>query len=396
MKSSFQGFPKPSNKPSFTGFIKAAKDSLFKFIALTAVTVVGSAYDTSGNGGRKVVVLPNGWLVSIAYVSGTGYICYKSSNFGITWSALCHMDSASFSTGGSLTSFGTNVYALMPYGASIVYCTRFDATTVTNIDIFPTAASVGVDTGQTALGTTSIKADSTGVLYGTWASKNATFPNSFNIRYSKSTDGGATWAAVTQITTINTAGVHILNPSIVISGTNIVIATEGQGVGNRAIFAYVFVASWSAKTVYTGEPDAQANPCGLVKQSGSNIGRMWTGWHGLDGTDTAKQNVRANWSDDNGATWNTGFKLTSGNTVDRKNVTLSESQNGDVYAIYDDNGTLTYQVCLDGTTTFVNTTVIQTGTNPSALERGVVFLKPLIAYMDASIVKFNGTYRVKG
>jgi len=85
-------------------------------------------------------------------------------------------------------------------------------------------------------------------------------------------------------------------------------------------------------------------------------------------------------------------KITTGNTVDRKNVSLTEDSSGNVYAVYEDDGTLVYQVCTDGTTTFGGLTSIGTGTNASSLDNssGLSFTKPLVIYMSANVVKFFG------
>jgi len=365
----------------------------------TPTTVVNSAYDTSGNGGRKLVRLSNGWLVCAMYDSPNNSTkFYVSKDNGATWSQLCMLNGQF--NGFSITSYGTKVHMIASYQGAVATnrSLSFDATTVTNIDMV--GSTVIIDSGQTMMGANSITIDSLGNLHACWSSKNSTYPNSFNLRFSKSVDGGATWSAVTQVTNANTSTLNWVNPCIVIRNNLPIIIFEQQMSGSYAINCNYFNGTtWLTASNGTGIQlvqlaYTQSDPSSIVKKYGSNIGRIWTAWHGLDSTDTTKQNVRVNYSDDSGTIWNTATKITTGNTVDRKNVSLTEDTSGNVYAVYEDNGTLVYQVCNNGTTTFGGLTTIGTGTNVSALDNSseVSFTKPLIVYMSASTVKFYGLW----
>lgn len=368
-------------------------------IVIDPTVVVASAYSTAGNGGKKLAgPLTNGWLVcSVLDGAGTTIYVYKSADNGTTWSQLCSI--GTIANPPSICAFGNRVTVAMGNAAgTLIYSVTFDASTVTNIDL--TSTKVTVDTQTLTSGNIPpIAVSATGVMTMAWSSKNATFPNSYNIRSAKSADGGVTWtkqdgtAGIDQITGNNTAGLDNLNPCIIYRSTNnpVIVFNYVQSTAN-IIYSITYSGSaWpgSLVQIVNGGTFVQTSPCGIIKQNGSNVGRIWTLWQGLDATDTTKQNVRASWSDDGGATWGTAFKLTSGNTLDRKLPTVSEYTNGDIYVFYQDSTAISYQICLNGATTFGSTTTFATtGTNPSAEERAANTIIGVV-FMDASQVKFD-------
>lgn len=357
-------------------------------IVIDPTVIVASAYDTSGNSGKKIVgTLTNGWLVTDALNSTTVQL-YKSADLGATWAALCNITGMQ---AGAAITFTGNVITVICNSTTVVYSVKFDASTVTNIDLNST--KVTIDTQTSLSNNMSIATASGGNLTAAWCSKNATYPNSFNIRYSNSTDGGVTWATPTQITNRNVASQDFTNPCIAVkSDNNPVIFYQYLDTSSNTILANTFSTStWTQHTVYNVNVAAytQSNSCTTVKQYGSNIGRIWVLWQGLDATDSAKYNIRASWSDDSGATWNTAFKLTTGNIVDRQKPTIAENTNGDIYVFYQDSTAISYQLCANGTTTFAAAVAFATtGTNPSVMERAASSIIGVV-YMDASQVKFD-------
>jgi len=177
--------------------------------------VVDAAYDISGNGGRKIVRLSNGYLVSVVLDGSPNFTArlYVSKDKGVTWIPLCYQTETAYSV--SVTSYGNKVFLFV--GGSAVYahyCTVIDVLTQTNVDVKNNR--VVVDSGQTATGAGSITVAPNGDLHAVLTSKNATYPNSFNIRYSKSTNGGVTWPTPTQVTTDNFSGTDWANPNMVL------------------------------------------------------------------------------------------------------------------------------------------------------------------------------------
>ncbi|MED4586677.1 hypothetical protein P9578_28380 [Brevibacillus choshinensis] len=320
-------------------------------ILIDPTVVVSSAYDTSGNGGRKLTTLSNGWIIAGLY-SGTyasGNYFFKSSDNGQTWNQICYVTNSN--KGLSLTSKGTSVYAVVVIAASQVNAYKFDATTITNTDIRGTNGTA-IDTGQSNLGDatpTTLAINAAGTeLHAAWSSKNSTYPNSFNIRYAKGTidgSGNVTWGSVVQITTFNNTSINAQNPCSVLISSNIPVivfnligsdwTNTGTAYNNISVLkgdtsleTSSFVnASWSKKAIYQGGTYAQSNPCAVVDGNGV----IHVVWQGKDSTDSAKFNVFYSKSSDGGLTWTTVVKLSSGNTYDRLHPTISVTNDNKLY-----------------------------------------------------------------
>jgi hypothetical protein len=355
----------------------------------TPVRVVNAAYDTSGNGGRKLVRLSNGWLVAAVYDTSYAHIkFYKSNDYGTTWIQLCYSQLNPLA-GFGMASYGTRVYASISTNTYVGF-TVFDALTVTNTQ----QGYTQIDSAQTSLGSgCSIACDSSGNLYAAWCSKNSTYLNSFNIRHAKSTDGGTTWtkadgtAGIDQLTITNTSSYDNTNPCIVCSssGNPLIVFQAPYDATVKYIYCKYWTGSaWTQSTVYSAASYTQSNPCAVV----SPDGHIHVAWQGLDVTDTTKYNLRYSESTDNGATWSAMEKLTSGNTVDRKTPSVTADGSSVPYIAYDDNGTLKW---INDTGSWSSPETIAAGTNPSTCEY-VDFTKPMTLFMGASDVEFYGVF----
>jgi hypothetical protein len=377
-------------------------------------TVVASAYDTSGNGGRKLVRLSNGWLVS-ALKPANKIEFYVSKDNGLNFTKLTE-----FSAGNmvdiAIVAKGTWVYFTVTVGNTIytVYGMGFDANTVG-----ATLSLTGnFEPTQTAIGNVSLTINDTGTeLHATWSSKNATYPNSFNIRYAKGTiavDGSVTWGAVEQRTTVNTTGTDFLNPSIIVNknGYPVIFFSSSQP-GALAISNYVYNgSSWTSYMVYNGGTYAQSSPSAIfVPQSINGLanGRIWVAWHGTDSTDTTKTNIRYSYSDDGGVTWSTMAKVTSGNNYGQNNVSITANKNNEIFFVYAgaDSITAMYNIRykkLVGTTLSAEVNVSNvTATTGSGLngsstlyDSNFNFITPLFIYSNGQTAKvgFYGTWTV--
>jgi hypothetical protein len=362
----------------------------------TPVQVVNAAYDTSGNGGRKLVRLSNGWLIAAAYDNSSNYIhYYKSINNGQSFTELGYNVLGANIIGLALTSIGTSVYAFFTIGGSS-YSLTFNATTASgNLN----SSLVNILT-ENACGTCSITTDGTN-LYATWSSKNATYPNSFNVRSAKSVDGGSTWtkqdgsAGVDQQTTDNTVDINSTNSTIACmsNGKPIIVWARGGAGTNWKIAGARYTTWWSGFQIYDigSTSYTQSSPCAVVAPNG----RIWVGWHGIDATDTPYYHPMVSYSDDNGATWSGATKLTSGKTTAYGYVSMTVDKDNNAYAVYQDdsNGGIVYKKF---TTSWGAQQNIHTGNmylRPSACSNYTNFTLPMVIYyLNSTSVWFAGVW----
>lgn len=355
-------------------------------------TVVASAYDTSGSSGRKLVRTTNGNLFTVVRNGTTDFRILKSTDNGVTtpWSTIVTVTESVNDV--SIATDGTYLYVLNSFSTTGAKFRKYDQSGALQ------GSAVNVDSSQTAMGNCSITVAPDNSIHAAWSSKNAGLPNSFDIRYSKSTDGGVTWSAPYQQSTDNTAGTDSTNPCMIVksNGNPRIFYQRVTGTNYTIVQADSVGASTSTVTIVLVATYSQSNTNAIVKQNGSNIGRIICRWNGLDATDTAKQNERWAYSDDGGATFSAAAKITSGNTIDRQKGVLAEDASGNIYNIYMDNTGISYQQLPNGSTTWGTVqTLNATGTNPAVIER-LDFSIPLTSYMDASQVKFKGTWQTGG
>lgn len=360
-------------------------------------TIVNQSYDISNNGTRKLVRLSNGWLVTCVYVnSSTGILFYVSKDNGQTWNQLCSLSSSSsYTSNASITSIGTNVYGIIRNGNTGIDSFTFNAVNQANVNIATSVKSV--DFGQTDIPSTnsiSIVAAPNGALHAVWASKNTSYPNSYNIRYSKSTDGGNTWNGVTQKTGVNTSTTNCTNPTIVVlNDNNPVIIYQYYDGTNYGIYA-MGVSNITSSTY------GQTNPYAIV-DSNNNIHLVW---QGTDSTDTSATNIR--YSKYTNGSWSIPMKLTSGNTYGQTAPTITVNKNNDIYVLWTGRQSGSYNQIYKTVYSSINSTwstptiLIQNASNslsdPNVVyDRALDFVQPFVMYKD-NVIKFSGTYSIDG
>jgi hypothetical protein len=374
----------------------------------TPTTVVAAAYDTSGNGGRKSVRLSNGWLVYLLFDSTYGYRVYKSEDNGVTGSQLTGIKHTSLLAGASIVSDGTKIRILSLYNFSsffYVFAFRFDATSAPlEIDVASDTTYTKQVDSQSGFSGCSLSIDSNGYLHAAWASKNGTYPNSFNIRYSKSTDGGATWASVTQVTTHNTTGLDNSNPSIVVNPSNnrpIILGAANQGTSFNIIRSYVFDGTnFTFNTVYQNNGYTQNNPSADVDGNG----HIHVTWHGTDSGDTLAK-IRYSKSTDGGANWSAMAKLMTDAYV-RTFPSITVDKNNKIYILYHggtwNGSTGIYQVSKitndgSGWSVPIDLTSFTTNANHwvTTCANYNDFTDPLAVYKDpdTASIKFRGVFQ---
>lgn len=313
-------------------------------------TVVASSYTTSAN--ARPQMLKNGWIVT-ANVNGTTDVRLQvSKDNGATFIPLCFITGAY--TQIALASLGNMVYLIgnSPSLAPLMW--KIDVTTVTNINIASTWVQVCAGENSYGSGISLIINPSGTELHACWSSKNSTYSGSFNIRYAKgiisAVDGSVTWGTTEQCSIANASGTDYLNPSITLSaiGVPTILVQWNMNTSAYAIGALSKTnigsalssnigGGWYASLAYSPGAYSQASPSAIfVPQSINGLanGRIWVAWHGIDSTDTTKQNIRVSYSDNGGTTWSAMTKVTSGNVNINLYPTLTANNNGDIYVLF--------------------------------------------------------------
>lgn len=303
------------------------------FDRTTPVQVVNSAYNTWAS--TRPQFLSNGWIVGFTHSASDGNVrFYVSKDGGATFQLLTQWSIATANNYFAMNSYGTNIYVVGAFGGTTVPLVKFDATTVGGT----VTSSLNLDSGQTITERCSIAVNpSNGHITVVWTSKNATYPNSYNLRSVKSVDSGVTWTkqdgtvGVDQLTTDNSPAINNKNPSTAYmsNGSPIIVCDRANGTSSFVIRTLNYNGGvWTSINAYTVSTYAQASPSATVQKYGANVGRIEIVWHGLDATDTTQNNIRYSYSDDFGATFQSAIKLTTGNTYSQLGASISADEQG--------------------------------------------------------------------
>ena len=296
-------------------------------------TVVASAYTTSAS--ARPQRLSNGWIVSAMY-SATNVYFYVSKDNGLTDTLLVQSAMATASL--SLASKGTMIYFIYNTNSTYQSAGYFDATTVVSL-----SASM-VDIGQTLVGAgCSLAINDLGTeLHATWSSKNATYPNSFNIRYAKGTiavDGSVTWGTVMQVST-DGSGTNSITPSIIVNKNNypcILFNFNATSVSN--IYSYNYNGStWVVSPIiYAGGTYAQSAPSAIFVPTSINglaNGRIECYWKGFDSASPSGNRIRFSYSDDLGVTWSAMVIISPTTGFDRFDPTATVNKSNEAFILF--------------------------------------------------------------
>ncbi|MER2170702.1 MAG: hypothetical protein ABS938_08690 [Psychrobacillus psychrodurans] len=325
-----------------------AKSEVTKTV--TDTTVINQAYDTSGNGGRKIVRLDNGTLVVVVR-NTTVFEIYKSLD-GTNWTQIAtQMLNA---VDASLSTDGVQIFLIYTYGTFVIFRRYTESGSLTKQDTLDSGTAVG----NCSMITNEAKTE----VHATWVLKNGTYPNSFNSRYAKGVisqvDGSITWGAVEQLTSYNASDRQVTYPSIILNadgnpfvlatfqtGTTYQIVAIGKGISN-ALFSPPPPTGWGSSLVHNGGTYTHLSPSAIfVPQSvnGLTNGRIWVAWYGRSVEYPTYQNIYATSSDDGGATWAVVLRLTSSNSADYGNVmmpSITADKTNKVTVVFEVTGSL--------------------------------------------------------
>lgn len=373
---------------------------------ITDATVVAQAYDTSWNGGRKVVMKSDG-KIYVSLKSGNFVYIYKSVDNMSSWSLAKTINTGTAVLDVSIATDGKNLFLIHSSSSS-----------VTNISYDSNDQQIYssyVDSSQTGGGNISLAINEAKTeLHATWASKSATYPNSFNIRYAKGTinaDGTVAWGAVEQVTMMNSSSYpnFAIAPSIVLINNNpyIAIAQEVGSfngtsfAGDHAITLLFKGASnntylnpsWNFSKIYAGNGYAQSSPSAIyVPQSINGLanGLIANVWYGTDSASSGVNYIRFSKSADLGVNWSTMQKLVVGT-----NATLTANKSGKLFITYEDAGVTKRIESTDNGDTWSSATTVGTGINPSSLfDLTMNMTAPLTIRKGTSSVLFSGAWTV--
>ena len=373
--------------------------------------VVNSAYDTSGNGGRKLISLKKGNKYALVKDGTSRFMIYKLSNVNGS-GTLFLTNTISNMVDACLETNGTYIYSLSSTGGIISF-RAFDEGSANYFQ------NTNIDTGQTAIGNVSLAINEAGTeLHAAWASKNSAYPNSFNIRYAKgtiNTDGSVVWGALEQVTQQNSTSRDFKNPTIsVVNGGIPTITAESftfylngteTSTSSNASSIVIFKrdttlttgnaivsTSWSYKNIITDTTYPQSSPSAIFvpqRINGLANGLMAVAWHGTDSTHTTANYIRFSKATDGiGATWSAMKKLVPGT-----NATLTANKSGKLFITYEDAGVTKRIESTDNGDNWSSAITVGTGTNPSSLfDLTMDMSAPLTIRKGASSVLFTGSW----
>lgn len=362
--------------------------------------VVAKAYDTSGNGGRKLVKLNSGKsIVVVKDASSTRYLSYTSQD-GATWSVGTSLPVSS-TTDIALCTNGEYSYTIYTSGSNSI---TFNILNSSGIGV--SGATFALDSGQTALGNVSLAINEAKTeLHAAWASKNSAYPNSFNIRYAKGTinaNGTVTWGAVEQITNSNVSGYNYSDltiaiidkkPSIICeyyNGTSYYLINHSTVFTDRD-FNTNAPSNWGNKIIIGPVGYAQSSTSTMyVPQSINGLanGLIPIAWMGKDEDSNDEYYIRFSKSIDDGITWSTPSKLYLGSYP-----SITASKNGKLFITYVEDGATKYIESADNGDSWSTPTRIGTGTYPSSLiDFNINISVPLTIRRTVNEVFFSGSW----
>lgn len=295
----------------------------------TPTIVVNQPFSTKGNGGRKLVRMDDGTLVTIVSQS-TGSLLYKSVDNGLTWNLLKNIGYNATDT--AIVAKGDNIYVVYTYGYGIFMRAYSKEGILVN--------STTIDSGQLEVTRCSLALNKeNNELHACWTSKNAKYPNNFNIRYCKGevqSSGAIIWDNVEEVTSANELNYHFEYVSIIVDNNNYplisIIYREDYGYSVRAIGKYESLPSsgayvnypWNLAVVFPYTTKSKSDTCICIDKDGG-IHLTWQ-----DNTIEGQPRIRYSKSINNGRTWSTSITIESASTSYQR-PSISVNSNNELF-----------------------------------------------------------------
>jgi alpha-tubulin suppressor-like RCC1 family protein len=364
---------------------------------------ISSSTDNSTNNAHKFVKLSNGWFIYPLYSNTNNRVnFYCSKDSGISWSLLCYLN-VSGNNSSSICSYNNKVYYFTTVsGSTSASVWEFDASSVvpgSNI----TSSFAIVDSAQNSFGSgCSITADASGNLYATWCSKNSTYtPNSYGVRYSKSTDGGNTWQTPTMIDYANNTNNNSINPYIFINsnGYPAIVFQNSQYIYDSSYYFNYYIRLYSfngSSWNLTSTPNSTGNLYNIgffnmnptVIMDKNNV--IYLVWQSKDTTDSSYFNLWYNRSTNGGTSWSGATKLTSGDLFDQTSPVLTYDNSNNIHLLWSAASNtqtpvlkqMTYTTSWSTESTITNNGIPINATNIFTYSNYPDFTDPLLIYSN--------------
>lgn len=317
-----------------------SQDSIVYPVVIDPTVIVSSAMNPSTGSGRRLVELSNGWILSLLQdtsVNPYALRVYVSKDGSNTWAQLCYIQQTTSGSGDNLNdaamvSTGTQACVIASWNNNSVLAWTFDATTVTNTNLY--SSFVYVDQNATALGPhLDACLDPSGNIHATWCSRTSAIPNSYNIRYAKSTNSGSSWTTATYCSSSpqNTSGSDDQYPCIVVNGSNnpVIIYAHNDVSSSYDIGAWYFDGTtWHNETVYAINTNQQKNPKAVLDPTSGYLHVVW------QGTVNSIAQILYTYSTDGGQTWAPVLVLTNDSNTQAAPTIAIDTVNRNLYVFW--------------------------------------------------------------